>query len=116
MRWLFACLLVVMAWTGSVQALTKDSFSQTAQWNVRESWNKDELVYTFYPNGTFRSSEWDNGRGQGTWSRSGQQLTMLWPKYGAFYRATIDEGEIHGTAYFADGRKMGTFIFRLIQQ
>jgi hypothetical protein len=99
------------AWAGSAQA-AEAPFSEKSDWSVEESWNSDTLVYTFYPNCMFRSSDWDGGKGLGTWSVDGKQLIMSWPQYGATYRATMRGDVIRGTAYFEDGRKMGTFTLR----
>jgi len=116
MRWLSALVLVLVGFAGSVLAAGQDPFAQTNQWSVRESWSKTEQVYTFKPDGTFTSSDWANGKGQGTWTRNGDQLVLIWPKYdNAFYRGTINDGEVRGVAHFGDGKKMGTFVFRLIR-
>jgi hypothetical protein len=117
MRWLSALVLVLVGLAGSVQAVTPDPFAQTSKWNVQESWTKTELVYTFKPDGTFVSSDWAGGKGQGIWSRNGDQLVMIWSRHdNAFYRGTIIGSEVRGVAYFKDGKKMGTFLFRLIRQ
>ena len=116
MRWLSALVLVLVGLAGSALAVTPDPFAQTTKWNVRESWTKTEFVYTLKPDGTFVSSDWAGGKGHGTWSRNGDQLVMIWPKYdNAFYRGTITDNEVRGVAYFKDGRKMGTFVFRLMR-
>jgi hypothetical protein len=116
MRWLSAFMLVLVGLAGSVLAVTPDPFAQTTKWTARESWNKTELVYTFKPDGTFTSSDWAGGKGQGTWTRSNDQLVLIWPKYeNAFSRGTIADNEVRGVAYFGDGRKMGTFTLRPIR-
>jgi hypothetical protein len=115
MRWLVAFLLMLADWTGSAPAVTQDPFAQTATWNVQESWSEQRLVYTFQPDGTFTSSDWDGGRGQGTWQLGGQGLTMRWPRYGAIYCGIIGDGEIRGIAYSDDGRLMGTFVFHPVR-
>ena len=115
MRWLSALAVVLVGLTGSVLAATPDPFAGISKWNAEESWTKTALVYTLKPDGTFVSSDLAGGKGHGTWSRNGDQLVMIWPKYdNAFYRGTISDNVVRGVAYFKDGRKMGTFVFRLI--
>jgi hypothetical protein len=115
MGWLVAFLLTLADWTGLGQAVTQDPITRTPKWSVQESWNKESLVYTFQPDGTFASSDWDGGRGQGTWQLGDQGLTMRWPQYGAIYCGIIRDGEIRGIAYSGDGRLMGTFIFQPVR-
>jgi hypothetical protein len=116
MRWLAEILLMLMASAGSMPPVTQDPFTQTAKWSAQESWNNEEsLVYTFQPDGTFTSSDWDGGKGQGTWELGSQGLTMRWPQYGAIYCGIIGDGEIRGIAYSGDGRLMGTFIFHAVR-
>lgn len=112
MRWLFCAFLTLTASASSAQV--PDAFAQAARWTASETWNSQPLVYTFEPNGTFKSSDWDNGKGQGTWTRAGKMFVMIWPHYsGALYSGTIDGQEIRGTAYRRDGSAIGTFVFRL---
>ena len=117
MRWLSAFLLLLVASANSAQAASPDPFAKTVQWSAVESWskNKAELVYTFRPDGTFTSSDWAEGKGQGTWSRDGDQLVLIWPKYDhAFWRGTINGAEVRGTAYGGDGKKKGSFVLHLM--
>lgn len=91
-------------------------FAGTTRWSASESWNSDKLVYTFQSNGQFRSSMWDGGKGQGTWTRNGNSLVMTWPRYDrVVYRGTIEGGEVRGSAVDRSGVSFGTFVLRLIQ-
>lgn len=93
-----------------------DLFDKSVQWSAVESWNNDKLVYTFEPNGTFKSSFWDNGKGQGSWILDGKNLIMMWPQYDrTIYRGKLNNDVIRGTAYWQDGKQMGTFVFRLLR-
>ena len=117
MRWMLALFFVLAAWTSSAQTPDSGLFGRTVQWSVTESWNKDRpLTYTFEPKGTFKSSDWDNGKGQGTWTHADKLFVMIWPHYGGvLYQGTIEGQEIRGVAYNRDGSTVGKFVFRLIR-
>jgi hypothetical protein len=90
-------------------------FAHQTKWNAEESWNKDRLVYTFEPTGTFRSSKSDGGKGQGTWMRDGNAFVMVWPRYdGVIYVGTIGDREIKGSGFSSNGKSFGAFVLRLI--
>src|SRR5262245_56996926 len=102
MRWMLALLFIFAAWAGVAQG--SDPFARTSRWTVTESWGRASLTYTFEPRGTFKSSHWDNGRGQGTWTHAGKTFVMIWPQYGGvLYQGAIEGEEIRGTAYNRDG-------------
>ena len=114
MRWMLA-LLFAFATSASV-AQGSDPFTRSSQWTASESWGKSTPTYTFEPTGTFKSSDWDNGRGRGSWIRAGKTFLMIWPQYdGVVYQGTIEGTEIRGTAYTRDGSTIGTFVLRLIR-
>ena len=116
MRPLIASFIVLVALICPAPAAASDPFDKTVQWSAVESWNSDKLVYTFEPNGTFKSSDWDNGKGQGSWTLDGNSLIMMWPLYDrAIYRGTMSGGVIRGTAHTRDGSPIGTFEFRLLR-
>jgi hypothetical protein len=111
---MLALFLTLLACASAAQI--PDPFVSTSHWEATESWGKNPLTYTLEPQGTFKSSDWDNGRGQGTWTHAGKTFVMIWPQYrGVLYQGSIEGEEIRGTAYNQDGSIMGTFVFRLVR-
>ncbi len=115
MRWMLVLFFTLATWTAVAQVSTSDVFARTGQWRATESWGKVPHTYTFEPKGTFKSSDWDNGKGQGTWTHAGKAFVMIWPQYGGvLYQGVIEGEEIRGTAYNQDGSTIGTFVFHLM--
>lgn len=83
-------------------------------WRAYETWNADELVYSFSADGRFVSSDWDEGRGRGSWRCEGRKVTMAWPHYAdaVYYGrfSTFGAARVEGDAFFADGARMGGFV------
>ena len=93
-----------------------DPFDGDSKWRVEESWHGNVLEYTFDAGGTFKSSDWDDGKGFGSWVVDGDELIMMWPRYErAIYRGRITGNEIVGTAHWQGGKELGTFTFRLVE-
>lgn len=76
------------------------------RWRVDESWNDDNLVYTFLPNGVFRSASGASGR----WVQTGARVVLDWPSYGAVYVGVMDGDRISGNAIMDDGTVIGGFV------
>ena len=107
---LCATLVAPAAWAQSDGNL----FARQTKWTAEESWNKDKLVYTMEPTGTFSSSKSEGGKGQGSWMRDRNAFVMFWPRYDAIYVGTITDREIRGSGFATNGRPFGTFVLRLI--
>jgi hypothetical protein len=108
-------MTVFLLAAGTRAVAQEDPLARVSRWSVSETWNKDDLVYTFSPNGTFTSS---SGK-RGTWLREGSALLMRWPSYQALYLATVAEGEIRGRGFWdkpKDKSTFGTFVFKLLPE
>jgi len=104
-------LAVTLAGTALAQAAYQQAPSielarAETRWRVNESWNNDDLIYTFQTNGVFRSASGASGR----WVQTGSRVVLDWPSYGAVYVGVMNGDRVSGTALMDDGTVVGSFI------
>lgn len=111
---LIAALVVCfapLAFADENDAPVADSPAPVGEWVGRVSWNERGVFYSWAinPEGTFSSDRAGRPhRGGGAWSANGAHVTLKYDD-GFRYEGELERNSYSGSAYVADGRRLGSF-------